>query len=149
MRTAAAAGLGFLFAVLWFDLMFDVQARGAARAALSAEVRASIVAYYGRVVVRARPMNRLVALTMLATLGALAGEIAQGDAPAWASWSSLALTAAAVTLAAARTVPTAARLGRDADDAPTQTALARSILRDHVFCALAIGAALVIQLAAA
>ena len=149
MRTTAAAGLGFLFAVLWFDLMFDVQARGRATVALSPDVRESIVGYYGRVVVRARPMNRLVALTMLATLGALVGEIAVGDSPRWASWATLVLAAAAITLAGARTVPTAARLGSGADDEKTQTRLARSILRDHVLCASAIGIALIIQLAAA
>ena len=45
MHTFAAAGAGFLLAVLWFDLMFDVQTRKYPDEALPAEVLASISAY--------------------------------------------------------------------------------------------------------
>lgn len=38
MHAAATAGLGFLFAVLWFDLMFDVQATRPKRGDLSRDV---------------------------------------------------------------------------------------------------------------
>ena len=43
MRTFAAAGAGFLLAVLWFDLMFDVQTRGHAGDVLPREVLAVAV----------------------------------------------------------------------------------------------------------
>src|SRR3982751_212730 len=105
----AAAGAAFLLAVLWFDLMFDVQVRGHRERELPEPVLASIAGYYGRVTTGARPMNRLVATAMLATLVALVVEIANGDERAWVSWGSLALTGAAVVLAAAHTVPAAVR----------------------------------------
>jgi hypothetical protein len=41
MHTFAAAGAGFLLAVLWFDLTFDVQTRKAADGPLPPEVLAS------------------------------------------------------------------------------------------------------------
>jgi len=49
MPTFAAAGAAFLLAVLWFDLMFDVQSRGHMGDPLPSEVLASISAYYRRV----------------------------------------------------------------------------------------------------
>jgi hypothetical protein len=58
MNTFAAAGAGFLLAVLWFDLMFDVQTRKYT-GDLPPEVLASISAYYCRVTTEAYPMNRL------------------------------------------------------------------------------------------
>ena len=42
MQTVVAACAGFLLAVLWFDLMFDVQLRGPRAAALPDEVLISI-----------------------------------------------------------------------------------------------------------
>ena len=68
MHTFAAAGTAFLLAVLWFDLMFDVQTRKYPDGALSPEVLTSISAYYRRVTTDAYPMNRLVALVMVLTL---------------------------------------------------------------------------------
>ena len=64
-----ALGIGFLLAVLWFDLMFDVQVLGHHDTELPTDVRDSIAAYYRRVTTTAaRPMNRLVAAAMLVTL---------------------------------------------------------------------------------
>ena len=60
--------------MLWFDLMFDVQARKYAGDVLPAEVLASISAYYRRVTTEAYPMNRLVGLVMLLTLAAICAE---------------------------------------------------------------------------
>ncbi len=84
MNAFVTAGAGFLAAVLWFDLMFDVQAgawpgRGGCEGAVLPEpVLASIAGYYARVTTAARPMNRLVAAVMLATLAAVIVEAAQG-----------------------------------------------------------------------
>ena len=146
MRVLAGSGAGFLLAVLWFDLMFDVQARGHAGRYLPADVRASIAAYYGRVTTGARPMNRLVALAMLVTIVALGAELAGDELPVWRAAASLALALGAVGLAARRTVRRAVQLGRGTDDAATQSRLARSILRDHVVCVSAIAAVLALQL---
>jgi hypothetical protein len=139
-----AAGAGFLLAVLWFDLMFDVQARG--RAGVEEAALASIATYYARVTTAARPMNRLVAAVMLATLAAVIVQIAHGDDPAWVGWASLALVIGAVGLAGGHTVPAAVRLGTRRDGIDAQRALARSILRDHLLCLTAIALVLAVQL---
>jgi hypothetical protein len=143
------AGAGFLLAVLWFDLMFDVQVLRRPGGALDEPVLASIAAYYRRVTTTAAPMNRLVAAVMLLTLGAIIAQIAGGDAPAWVGWLSLALAAAPIGIAGSRTVPSAVRLGTRADPAARQSELARAICRQHLFCFGSIAVLLVVQLAAA
>lgn len=158
MNAFVVAGAGFLLAVLWFDLMFDVQAarrgpgaRGAERNAageLPEETLASIAAYYGRVTTAARPMNRLVAFAMLATLAAVVVEIAKGTGEAWLGWVSLALTLAPVLLAGGQTVPSAVRLGSRRDDLATQSRLARRVLGEHVFCFVSIACLIAVQLIA-
>ena len=149
MNAFVAAGAGFLLAVLWFDLMFDVQALRHRERDLPEAVLASIAGYYARVTTAARPMNRLVAAAMVATLAAVIVELAKGDGPVWVGWTSLALVLGAVGLAATHTVPAGVRLGTRRDPPSTQSALARSILRDHLVCLAAIAAVLVLQLAAA
>jgi len=141
------AGAGFLLAVLWFDLMFDVQSRGHGASELPEEVLDSIAGYYRRVTTTARPMNRLVAAVMLATLAAIVVEIFHGSTPAWVAWTSLALTAAAILTAGLRTVPSAVRLGARGDDRARQSALARSILIQHGACFTCIAGVIVLQLA--
>ncbi|HMD51784.1 MAG TPA: hypothetical protein VKG62_03650, partial [Solirubrobacteraceae bacterium] len=139
---------GFLLAVLWFDLMFDVQAIGH-EGELPEGVLASIAGYYGRVTTRARPMNMLVAAAMLATLTAIIVEIASGTGTEWVPWASLALVLPPITVAMSRTVPAAVRLGGRSDPPPHQSELARSILRDHLLCFTSIAALLVVQLSVA
>jgi hypothetical protein len=140
------AGAGFLLAVLWFVLMFDVQTLGHSERELPEQVLASIAAYYRRVTTAARPMNRLIAAVMLATLGCVIAQIARAEQPRWVGWATLALVAAAVLLALAHTVPSAVALGTRADSRARQSAQARSICRDHLLCAAAITTALVLQL---
>ena len=147
MTAAVTAGAGFLLAVLWFDLMFDVQSlRHRRDEDLPGHVLASIAGYYGRVTTGARPMNRLIGAVMLATLVAIAVQIADGDAPRWAAWASLALAGVPIGLAAGHTFPAAVRLGRQADPPDVQSRLARSICRDHLVCVSGIAALLVVQL---
>jgi hypothetical protein len=145
VQVVASFGAGFLLAVLWLDLMFDVQVRKHG-ALLPAEVRDSISAYYRRVTTTSHPMNRLVAAVMLLTLLALIGEVALGSAPRWAATVSLILVALAVGVAAARTVRSAVRLGAQTDSPERQSALAHAIYRDHVFCFTAVAATVVLQL---
>lgn len=147
MSAFITAGAGFLLAVLWFDLMFDVQVLGKPGKELPEEVLASIASYYRRVTTAARPMNRLIAAVMLATLAAIGAQLADTHAPAWVGWISLALAASAIARAATRTVPSAVRLGARSDSRARQSALARSLWRDHVGCATAIAGVLVLQLA--
>ena len=141
-----AGGAGFLLAVLWFDLMFDVQVLGHHEEVLPEPVLSSIAAYYRRVTTMARPMNRLVAAAMLATGAAVIAELFAGAEPRWAVWVSLALVVAPVGLAGGRTVPAAVRLGGRADPPVLQSAAARSIQRDHAFCFVAIAGLLAVQL---
>jgi len=144
-----SAGAGFLLAVLWFDLMFDVQVVGHQGPVLAEDPLASIAGYYRRVTTAARPMNRLIALVMLATLAAIVAEIVNGDAPGWIAWTSLAMALAPILLAAVHTVPSAVRLGARSDPLDYQSSLARAIFREHVLCALAISALLALQLSSA
>jgi hypothetical protein len=144
-----AAGGGFLLAVLWFDLMFDVQARGNRGATLPEEVLASIAGYYRRVTTTARPMNRLVAAAMLATIAATVVEVVDSCVDAWVAWASLALVVSAVSIAGTRTVPSAVRLGSRRDPPEDQSRLARRILHDHVVCFAAIAMTVVLQFVSA
>jgi hypothetical protein len=146
VNALAAAGGGFLLAVLWFDLMFDVQTLAHREPQLPEEVLASIASYYRRVTTAARPMNRLIALAMLATIVALVLEIVDHHGPLWVRWASLAIAIPPIGLAAMRTVPSAVRLGTRCDSAQQQSQIARSICRQHIFCATAIAALLVLQL---
>jgi hypothetical protein len=148
MHAVAAAGAGFLIAVLWFDLMFDVQTRRHGGDTMPAEVLDSISAYYRRVTTEARPMNFLVALVMGVTLAALVAEIAGGATAGWIGWTSLAATASAVGLARARTVRNAVRLGSAKDPLDVRTRLARVIYRDHQYCFAVMLVVVVLQLAA-
>lgn len=148
MSAFVTAGAGFLLAVLWFDLMFDVQVlRHREASVLPEPVLASIGGYYARVTTAARPMNRLIAAVMVGTLAAIVVQLARADAPAWVGWTSFALAGAPIALAGGHTVPAAVRLGRRADPARVQGALARSICRDHLLCFAAIAALIVVQLA--
>jgi len=147
LNAVVSAGAGFLLAVLWFDLMFDVQARaGAGNGEVSEHALASIAAYYARVTTAARPMNRLVAAVMLATLAAIVAEIAKGTGPSWLPWASLALAALPIGLAGARTVPAAVRLGARRDSVEVQSRLARRVLAEHLLCFVSIAALIGVQL---
>src|SRR5205814_7299286 len=146
MDSVVTAGAGFLLAVLWFDFMFDVQVRGHSGDVLPESVLASIAAYYRRVTTDARPMNRLMAAAMLATLVALIAQLVGDDAPRWVSTVSVLLAVAAIGLAARRTVPSAVRLGARREPLAMQRMLARSIARDHLFCLTCISLLLLVQL---
>ncbi|WP_406815544.1 hypothetical protein [Mycobacterium sp. M23085] len=125
---------GFLFAVLWMDLIFDVQVlrhRGAATE-LPESVLASIAAYYHRATTTSRPMSHLIALVMLALLGTLVLQAARGHDPGWLLVTSAPLAGIPTMLALTHTVPDAVQLGRRADSPAEQTRLARSVFRDHL-----------------
>lgn len=143
MTPFVTTGAGFLLAVLWFDLMFDVQVLRRDR---RAEGVASIAGYYWRVTIEAYPMNRLVSVIMLGTLTALVVQVADGDDPRWASITSLVLVLGAAALAMGHTFRNGARLGAGRGTPDEQIALARLMLRDHVVCLAAIVTVLVLQL---
>lgn len=148
MHTFAAAGAGFLLAVLWFDLMFDVQTRKPAVGVLRPEVLASISGYYRRVTTEAYPMNRLIALVMLLTLAAICTEIVQGQTQWWIGWGSLLLAGGGFVPTMMRTVPNARKLGSAQDSAEEQSRLARAVCRDHMFSFARMICVLILQLIA-
>ncbi|MEE2855214.1 MAG: hypothetical protein VX424_21480 [Actinomycetota bacterium] len=128
---------GFLLAVLWMDLIFDVQVLRyrKATAELPEAVLASLAAYYHRAATTSRPMNRLIVLVMLALLGTLVVQAARGCDPGWLLVTSAPLAGIPIMLALTHTVPDAVRLGHRADSPSEQTRLARSVCRDHLLCA--------------
>ncbi len=125
---------GFLLAVLWMDLIFDVQVLQARRDVreLPDTVLASIADYYHRATTTSRPMSRLIAVAMLVLSAALGFEAERGRDPGWLLATSAALAGFPMLLALTRTVPRAVRLGRRTDGLAEQSRLARSICRDHV-----------------
>ena len=149
MHSFAVAGAGFLLAVLWFDLMFDVQTRQHPGDPLPPEVLTSMSNYYRRVTTEAYPMNRLVALVMLLTLAAICAEIVQGEYAWWIGWGSLLLAGSGFVLTIKRTVPNARRLGSAQDSPDQQSILARAICRDHMFSFARTSCVLILQLIAA
>ena len=128
---------GFLLAVLWMDLMFDAQvlADRNPNGDLPEPVLASIASYYRRAVTGSRPMNRLIAVVMVVLLAALGFRAVRGPDPGWLLVVSALLAGGPILLAWTHTVPNAARLGRRPGDPAQQSALARSIWRDHLVCA--------------
>ena len=148
MNALAASGAGFLLAVLWFDLMFDVQTRKSAANVLPSDVLASISAYYRRVTTEAYPMNRLVALVMLLTLAAICVEIVRGEYAWWIAWGSLLVAASGFVPTLMRTVPNARRLGTAQGSPEEQTRLARAICRDHMLSFARMSVLLILQLIA-
>ena len=104
---------GFLFAVLWMDLMFDAQVLADRHpgADLPESALASIAGYYRRAVTGSRPMSRLIAVVMVVLLAALGFRAARGHDPGWLVTASALLAGAPVLLALTHTVPNAVRLG--------------------------------------
>jgi hypothetical protein len=140
---------GFLLAVLWMDLIFDVQVLRyrSAGEELPEPVLASIAGYYHRATTTSRPMSRLVAAVMVVLLAALGFQATRGRDPGWLLATSAALAGVPILLALAHTVPSAVRLGHRADGPAEQTRLARAICRDHLVCACGMLAFLVLWLA--
>ena len=140
---------GFLLAVLWMDLIFDAQVVADRRSdgELPDAVLDSIAGYYRRAVTESRPMSRLIPVVMLTLLGALALRAARGHDPVWLIAASIVLALTPILLVAVRTVPNAARLGNRTGSPSAQSALARSIWRDHLMCLVAVSTFLALWLA--
>jgi hypothetical protein len=144
-RVAAACG-GFLLAVLWMDLMFDVRAARLVGGPGDAAILASIAAYYRRVTTDASPMNRLIAVVMVVTL--IVSGLRVARAVTIGRVAALVLACVPIGLAAVRVLPNAVRLGAAADPLAVQADLARAILHDHLGCFAAMTAFTAIQLRA-
>jgi len=147
MTAYLTLGGGFLIAVIWMDLIFDVQAlRGPRSGPLPEAVLASIAGYYRRVTTDARPMNQLVGVVMGGTVLGTVVTLFRGEAALGWRVLALALCCVPIALALRRVFPNAIRLGARGDSAEEQSALARKIARDHVACFAAMLAFVAIQL---
>ena len=150
MVPVITAATGFLIAVLWFDLMFDIQVwRHRRSPRVPDTVLESIAAYYRRVTTTASPMGRLVGLIMLVLLGALVVQAISGDEPLWVSVVSIPAALIGIGLAGARILGWARRRGARKDPPAVQSELARGIFRAHVICLTAMVTLLAVQLAGA
>jgi hypothetical protein len=146
LHAVLAACGGFLAAVLWMDLMFDVQALRTS-ASLPEGVVASIAGYYRRVTIDADPMRRLIGAVMLVLLGGAAWSAVRRGTPAFARVAA-AVGIAPVALAVGRVFPNAMRLGDRVGTLAEQSDLARGIAHDHVACFVAMAAFVVCQVLA-
>lgn len=156
MNLVLAAGAGFLIAVIWMDLMFDVLALGGRASSGGSRERslpekdlAAIAGYYRRVTTTAWPMNLLVSAVMAVLVLVLAGQLVRGEAGAAVTAGSLGLCGVPIALALVRVFPNAIRLGSRRDPPEEQSRLARAIAIDHVLCLAAMVAFLVVRLVAA
>jgi hypothetical protein len=147
VHAAITAATGFLVAVLWFDLMFDVQVWPHRHAdEVPDHVVDSIATYYRRVTTDAHPMSRLIALVMVTLLVLLGWQALHGGTAGWVSVVSIGAALSAITLALTRVVPDAVRLGSGADEQPERSRLARAIFRDHVVFLSLMSGLLLVQL---
>ena len=149
MNELLAASGGFLLAVLWMDLIFDVQSlRGPAPPEpLPEPVLASIAAYYRRATTDSRPMSRLIAAAMAVAVLGSAWDLARADGERLTRFLSLALCTGGAAYAALRIVPDAVRLGARGDDVAMQSTLARRICRAHLVCFAAIAGFIALRVA--
>ena len=147
MTALLTLGGGFLLAVVWMDLMFDVQAlQGSRDQPLPEPALASISNYYRRVTTDAHPMNLLIGAVMIATVLGTVAALFRGDAPLGWRVAALILSSLPIALAQRRVFPNAVRLGARSDTPERQSALARKIARDHVACFAAMLGFVAIQL---
>jgi hypothetical protein len=136
----------FLSAVLWMDLMFDVQVlRYRSADEVPDAVLASIAAYYRRVTTDAWPMGRAVGVVMVIAAVSLLVQLVR--APGWIAVASLVL-AGGPLLIVPRVLRNAVRLGARADSPAQQTVLARAVCRDHLICLGGMAAFVALQILA-
>lgn len=142
-------GGGFLVAVIWMDLMFDVLSLAPYAGESVAEERLSqVAAYYRRVTTDASPMNFLVSAVMAALVGILVRRLLRGGWSFVLDAVSLGFCGVPIVLALVRVFPNAIRLGTRKDPLVVQGRLARSIAIDHLGCLAAMLAFLVVRVMA-
>lgn len=143
-------GGGFLIAVLWMDLMFDVLALRAPAGSEVPDIDLTLMAaYYRRVTTTASPMPYLISAVMAGMVGVLLHQVFHDDARRGVAVASLALCGVPIVLALVRIFPNAIRLGSCRDSAAVQSVLARSIGRDHLLCLAAMFSFVTLRLMAA
>jgi hypothetical protein len=139
--------VGFMLAILYIDLMFDVMAVPHRRSGttLPKDVLDPITHYYGRVT-----QNPYVLIfVMLTTTIVLVLQIVYGLTPRWAAYTSLAAMGLAMVAGIVKVIPTAQRLASGKDPAEVQTRLIHSVFTAHALLLICILVLAAIQLVAA
>jgi hypothetical protein len=139
--------IGFMLAILYIDLMFDVMAVPHRRsgAALPKDVLDPITHYYRRVT-----QNPYVLMfVMLTTTIFLVLQIVYGLAPRWAAYASLAAMGLAMVAGIVKVIPTAQRLASGKDSPDVQTRLIHGVFTAHALLLVCILALAALQLVAA
>ncbi len=147
MRQRLLVGCGgYLLAVLWMDLMFDVQVWGHGPGPLPEGVVASIAAYYARVTLGAMPMGYVIGGVMGVTLLGVLHQLLRGTFSLRLRVVTALCAGIPISLALLRVFPNAVELGSRTGDLAHQSQLARVIFREHVACILLVSLFLGIQL---
>ena len=136
--------IGFMLAILYIDLMFDVMSVPHRRsgATLPREVLDPITHYYGRVT-----RNPYVLMfVMLTTTIFLVLQIVYGLTPRWAAYGSLAAMGLAMVAGIVKVIPAARRLASGKDPAEVRTRLIHGVFTAHVLLLVCILVLAVIQL---
>lgn len=136
-----AAGGGFLLAVLWMDLMFDVQCFADEPAAAVV----SIAAYYRRVTLEAGWMTWLIATVMLVTVVGVVAQMRRATGPRWRRVTIAALALVPIALALSVVFPAARQLATTTV-ADERFELARTIAFAHIGCFASVATFVGVQL---
>ncbi len=139
--------IGFMLAILYIDLMFDVMSVPHRRSGttLPKELLDPITHYYRRVT-----QNPYVLMfVMLTTTISLVLQIVYGLAPRWAAYTSLAVMGLAMVTGIVKVIPTARRLASGKDPAEVRTRLIHGVFTAHALLLVCILVLAAIQLVAA
>jgi hypothetical protein len=146
MQRLIMLSAGFLLAVLWFDLMFDVQVVPYLELGMVAEgVLDSISTYYRRVTTDAAPMPFLVGGIMLVAGAAVIVNLIRGRGALWNRSATAVLMLLPVIAARIKVLPDARLLGEGLGDQAARSALALDIFWLHAGALVVVLAAVVLQ----
>ena len=128
--------IGFMIAILYIDLMFDVPAVRYRRTnePLPGEVMEMVASYY-------RNITRnpyLLMFVMLTATTCIVAELVYDLAPAWVGYTSLVCMGIGMAAGVGRVIPAAQRLGAGKDPADLRTRLVHSMFPGHILLLIAI-----------
>lgn len=146
MHGIVAAGAAILFAIVWWDMIFDSQVLNHPTGDLPPDVLATTSSYYRRCTVEGRPMMYLPVVVMLLTLASIVCELLRHIGPAWVGWTSLALAAGGTVSVAFIAVPRAQRIARAQESPEVLSDLARFVFKLHALAAICWIVVIVLQL---
>ena len=139
--------IGFMIAVLYIDLMFDVSAvpYRHTKTTLPKDVLDPITKYYGRITQN----PYLLMFVMLTTTVCVVAEVVYDLVPRWVGYSSLFLMGLNMVVGTVKVIPTAQRLGSVKDSEDKQTSLVHGMLPFHLVLSISVVLLAAIQFSAA